>query len=240
MDNYQQRWYRALHDSSSYSCEIAYRESDIFISSDTPLSPDRAFAKLKEHYEIIAGYCRTHPDFSTTLSPLAPDPDAPLIIQDMISASKQSETGPFSCVAGAISEYLGRDLVSGCEHLIIENGGDLFVRLKKDIVLGVHLGRQYEPDTLRIRLPEKGTMGICSSSATMGHSLSLGRADMVTVIADTAVLADAFATALCNKVKTASDIDKVIAQARSISCIKGLIIACQGALGFWGNFQIAE
>ena len=45
-------------------------------------------------------------------------------------------------------------------------------------------------------------MGICTSSGTVGHSLSFGKADAVCVKAKSVSLADAAATAIGNMVKS--------------------------------------
>ena len=48
--------------------------------------------------------------------------------------------------------------------------------------------------------PRSGISGICTSSATVGPSISLGVADAATIVARNPALADAWATAVCNRV----------------------------------------
>ena len=56
----------------------------------------------------------------------------------------------------------------------------------------------YNPmSTFKIK-HEKTPLGICTSSGTVGHSISFGRADAVTVFASEASVADAHATSIAN------------------------------------------
>ncbi|MEE8324340.1 MAG: hypothetical protein V3R31_01660 [Candidatus Humimicrobiaceae bacterium] len=52
--------------------------------------------------------------------------------------------------------------------------------------------------------------GICSSSGSFGHSLSLGKSDLVTVMSRTATIADAAATAIANTINCEEDMDNAI------------------------------
>ncbi len=63
--------------------------------------------------------------------PLPEDNLAPPIIRDMISKSKICGVGPMASVAGAVSEFVGYDLLDQTENLIIENGGDIFLQVEK-------------------------------------------------------------------------------------------------------------
>lgn len=241
MRGYNERWYRFLHDKSLSACEVAYRESDVLFLSDPPLDRKAIGAGIKKYYELIQSYVDQNPQFTTSLSPLNQDSIAPQIIQDMITGSSLSGIGPFSCVAGAICDYLGRELMSFCEELILENGGDLFLSIKNDKTLGVYLGEYARPSSLKVRIKKRPKpFGICSSSGKIGHSFSLGRADVVTVIARDAILADTFATAFCNKLKKKEDIKKIIKEGQKYPFIEGLILACDGTLGVWGDVELVE
>jgi len=241
MAAYQERWYRNFPQTLSFRCEVTFQETDLLISSDLPLSQEKVKDLIEKYYNQISDYCLKYPEFSRSLSPLSEDPAAPLIVQDMLQASRQSNIGPFSAVAGAMAQYVGSDLLSSSSQLMVENGGDLFLALSKETVLGLYLGPDFFPDILKVRIKaQPKPFGICSSSGKIGHSISLGRADLVTVKADSAILADTFATALANKLKTKQDIKKIIDQARTFPFIQGLICACDGSLGIWGDFQIAE
>jgi len=81
-------------------------------------------------------------------------------------------------------------------------------------------------------------MAICTSSGTIGHSLSFGKADAVTVVARDAALADAAATAVGNRVKTRRDVDQALEAARSIAGIDGVLIVMRDRLGIWGDMEL--
>jgi hypothetical protein len=49
--------------------------------------------------------------------------------------------------------------------------------------------------------PTRRILGVCTSSATVGPSISLGIADAVTVFSHDVALADAWATAVCNEIR---------------------------------------
>ncbi|MFC1927875.1 UPF0280 family protein, partial [Chloroflexota bacterium] len=87
--------------------------------------------------------------------------------------------------------------------------------------------------------PRETPLGICTSSGTVGHSLSLGSADAVIVLSPSTALADAAATALCNVVKTPDDIPQAIERAQSIEGLRGLVIIVGDNMGVWGKVTIA-
>jgi ApbE superfamily uncharacterized protein (UPF0280 family) len=72
----------------------------------------------------------------------------------------------------------------------------------------------------------------------VGHSLSFGRADAVIVLADSATLADAAATAIGNRVSDVADIEKGIELARNIGQLRGVVIIKDDKLGVWGEVKI--
>ncbi len=76
---------------------------------------------------------------------------------------------------------------------------------------------------------------ICSSSGSFGHSLCLGKSDLVTVQSRTATIADAAATAIVNTINSEEDIDKVITRFKKYGEIEGLIIIKNKKIGLWGN-----
>ena len=112
-----------------------------------------------------------------------------------------------AAVAGAISEFAGKGLLEYTSQVILENGGDIFIKTDKERKIGIYAGDSVLSGKVALRIiPEATPAGISTSSGTVGHSLSFGRADAVTVVSSDAALADACATAACNKVKTEADI----------------------------------
>jgi hypothetical protein len=100
------------------------------------------------------------------------------------------------------------------EDVIIENGGDDFVSSKRPRLVGTFSGTSSFSQRVFISVPPVESIGVCTSSGTIGHSFSYGRADAATVIAPSATLADAAATAVCNAVRTKDNIERGLALAR--------------------------
>jgi len=86
--------------------------------------------------------------------------------------------------------------------------------------------------------PERFPIGICTSSGTIGHSLSFGKADAVTIVSPDTALADAAATRLGNMVKTRADIDKALELAPSIPAVEAVLILIKDKMGIWGNVEV--
>ncbi len=204
---YEERTYRSLINKdnlTSYNVKIA--ESDLLISSDTNLS-DEALKSLARHRHSLETYIKSHPEFLTSLLPLPEDDLAPPIVRDMLNKSKICGVGPMAGVAGAVSEFVGNDLLNLTKNLIIENGGDIFIKSENKLIVSVYAGES--PLSYNVNFivkPEETPLGICTSSATVGPSLSFGKADAVCVISKSATLADAAASAIGNKVKSKKDI----------------------------------
>jgi hypothetical protein len=173
------------------------------------------------------------------MTPYEPSVDAPSLVHGMAAAAKRFGVGPMASVAGAVAKYVGEGLAE-FDELIIENGGDIFVRSKGPVTMSLYAG-ELSPFTGRIKFrvhPEGGAIGVCTSSGTVGHSMSLGKADAVTVICDSALDADAAATALCNEVRRESDVDRVIERASACEEIRGMVIALGERLGVWGDVEL--
>ena len=237
---YQERFYRDW-TKSAYKLEAAYKESDLLIFSDKGLSRSRVLALAQQYYCQIEAYALLNPAFSTALSPIDEDPGAQAIIQDMIRGAWVAGVGPFACVAGAVAAYVGQELLKESNEIIVENGGDIFLRLTSPKRVGVYLGEGFSPDTLVLNIePRLEPFGIASSSAKLGPSLSFGRADMVTVIATDAIVADGFATAIGNKIKTAADAEPVMELFKDNPLIQGILVAVEGKIFMWGEMQVAE
>ena len=121
----------------------------------------------------------------------------------------------------------------------MENGGDIFLKTSKKRLLGIYAGQS--PFTGKIALEVKSAetpLGVCTSSATVGHSLSLGNADAVIALSPSTPLADAVATAIGNVVRDAADIPGAIEKAQSIRRLHGIIIIKDDKIGVWGDVKI--
>ena len=235
---YEERTYRSLINKdnlTSYNIKIA--ESDLLISSDTNLS-DVALKSLARHRYSLETYIKSHPEFLASLLPLPDDDLAPPIVRDMLAKSKICGVGPMASVAGAVSEFVGYGLLNQTENLIIENGGDIFIKTKNKLITSVYAGVSALSYNINfIVKPEETPLGICTSSATVGPSLSFGKADAVCVISKSATLADAAASAIGNKVKSKNDIKTALDFGIKIKGVTGIIIILENEMGAIGKVE---
>jgi ApbE superfamily uncharacterized protein (UPF0280 family) len=74
----------------------------------------------------------------------------------------------------------------------------------------------------------------------VGHSLSFGKADSVTVISPDAALADAVATGACNIVQEKSDLERALDYACSVEGIHGALIIFRDSLAARGMIEIVD
>ncbi|HEX3012860.1 MAG TPA: UPF0280 family protein [Methanobacterium sp.] len=156
---------------------------------------------LRQRMDLIS-YIRRNKEFLISFEPVDVE-DAPFIAMVMAKAGKVADVGPMAAVAGTISELSMNFLIkSGAKYAIVENGGDIALKTNKDVVMGLYAGTSSLSGQIGFKIKhEKTPMGICTSSGTVGHSISLGRADSVTVFADRASVADALATSIANEAK---------------------------------------
>jgi hypothetical protein len=232
---YQERFYRH-HYRAPIKLGISYRESDLIIISDKNIEKNHALNSLISCYHQIDAYAKLKPAFFYSLKPIALDTDASLIIQEMLKAAQISNVGPFAAVAGAVAYQVGRELAVDCDELIIENGGDLFLKTRTVKNISLYLGENFSMEYLDLKVKNfSDTIGICSSSAVIGPSLNFGNADLCTIIADNPVLADALATSYSNKINTPDDAASVIEEARNNSYVKAIVVAVDNKLFLWGD-----
>lgn len=180
---------------------IQIKETDILIRSDRNMRK-RAKDSLIRVRRIIEDYIRENPRFQRSLIPVLVGKDAHPILREMTAAACLCGVGPFAAVAGAVAQMVGQDLSSFSSEIIVENGGDIYIYSKKKRIIGIFLGKEkpyYKKLGIEIS-PEDTPMGVAASSGIMGRSISFGKAAAAVILARTAILADAAATALANRV----------------------------------------
>jgi hypothetical protein len=235
---YEERTYRNLISKDKLKTfNITIAESDLFISSEIDLT-SQAKKSLLHHRSLLENYIKKHPQFLISLLPLPEDNLAPPIVRDMLINSNICGVGPMAAVAGAIALFVGNDLFDLTETLIIENGGDIYLKSKDKLTVSVYAGKS--PLSYKINFiikPENTPLGVCTSSATVGPSLSFGKADAVCVISRSATLADAAASAIGNKVKSKNDIKNVLDFGMKIKGVLGIIIILGNEMGAIGEIE---
>lgn len=236
---YQERTYRNLINKDNLiSYNVRIEESDLLISSDCDLTK-KALESLACHRHGLETYIKNHPVFLDSLTPLPEDKLAPPLVREMLIKSQICGVGPMAGVAGAIAEFVGNDLISHTRNLIVENGGDIFLFSQKNLIVSVFAGDS--PLSFNVNFvvkPEDTPMGICTSSATVGPSLSFGHADAVCVISESATLADAAASAIGNRVKTKEDIRPALNFGIKIKGVQGIIIIMGKDMGVIGKVEL--
>ena len=229
------------------SFRIQRKETDIYVAVDNRKKKELPSIIAKTEKLIgdfrrdIENYIRNYPVFEVSFRPVAVSSDAPQVIKDMARAASLVNVGPFASVAGAIAGAVGKKLSEEIPDVIVENGGDVFIKSTKPRTVGIYC----EPDDISNRIglevhPGDTPLGICASSGTYGHSFSFGRADLAVAVSSSCALADACATAVGNLIKEEKDIAKGINFAKSIEGIKGIVIVKDGRLGFWGDIKVVS
>lgn len=233
------RFYRHwIKDSDLVSFEVAVKQTDLYIRSRRNLK-DKALKSVLKYRGSLEAYIERHPLFLTTLDPYQAEAEAPAIVKEMARVSQLTGVGPMAAVAGAIAEAVGRNLLAFSPEVIVENGGDIFLKISKKRLVGIYAGQSSFTKKIALEImPGETPLGICTSSGTVGHSLSLGSADAVIALSSSAALADAVATALGNMVKNADDIPKAIERAQSIEELRGVVIIVGDKIGIWGRVRV--
>ena len=183
---YKERFYRKWVKSEGLvTFEVKELETDLLISASKNLEA-RARESILNYREDIISYIKIDRSFYTSLEPLNAASDAPEIVKAMISAAKKASVGPMAAVAGAMAEFVGRDILAYSPEVIVENGGDIFIKTDVKRILGVYAGED-SPFSGKLALeisPRENGLGVCTSSGTVSHSLNFGRADAVCIISE--------------------------------------------------------
>lgn len=236
---YEERRYRQdllKRDTALIGFGVFYLESDLFILAETMLEK-QAYDSLVKHYLIIKKYIQSDTEFGRTFSPYLVSESAPEIIRQMSNASILAGVGPMAAVAGAVAEAVGVELLAYSQDIIIENGGDIFLNTSMPRKIGILAGSSVLSGEIAL-LIEPGTWGVCTSSGTVGHSISFGKADACVVVSESTPLADAVATRIGNIIQTYEDIPEGLRCAQVIDGVLGAVIIKDDKLGVWGKIKL--
>lgn len=237
----QARTYRSLmRRPGLVAFEVSHRETDLHIQAQRPMEKEVSNWVIEVRLAIET-YGARRPDFFTSLVPLPDDPFAPPVVRDMLRAGLAAGTGPMAAVAGAVAEYVGvrcQEKTGG--EVIVENGGDVFVSVNGPFTAALWAGRSPFSGRIGIRIdPGDSPLGVCTSSGTVGHSLSLGTADAVTIVARSCAFADAVATSVGNRIKDVQDLARAIkTMDDAFPGIIGAVIVKDERLGAWGEVEL--
>ncbi len=227
---------QAVASDDLVAARVRVKQTDMLVSAETDLGA-RAHTLVHRFRRHIEDYIVAHPNFAAALVPLGCDPAAPAVVGAMMAAAAAAGVGPMAAVAGAIADFVGGELLACGGDVIVENGGDVFIRslAPREVLLLVE-NSQFEG--LRVAVPPSPKpFGIGTSSGTTGPSLSFGRADAVMAVAPSASLADAAATAVANVVKGPNGLADGVARAREIG-VAGVIVVAGGRMAAWGRIEL--
>lgn len=220
--------------------QVTVKETDLYIQAAQCLH-ETAYNSILHHRFQLEQYIARRPEFFTALLPLPEDESAPPIARAMMEASRPARVGPMAAVAGAMAEAVGRDLLADSPEAIVENGGDIYCHCQRELKIGIFAGKSPLSFHIGLRLPAADhDWGVCTSSGTVGPSLSFGHADAVCVLAHSAPLADAAATSIGNLIVTPNDIPRGLENAQTIPGLSGVVIIIQEKIGAWGEVELIE
>jgi ApbE superfamily uncharacterized protein (UPF0280 family) len=224
-----------------------HQESDLLVGVSFDSYQETMESVCREEqvrlYKLLSAHIAQFPSFASSLNPL-PIPggaeELALELTTMYKLASVTGTGPMSSVAGLFAQGLGQ-IIGGDKkgfsgEVLVENGGDLYVRNQEDLVVVVFAGDVALSGKLGLVIPP-GEWGICTSSGTLGHSYSKGKADALTIVCQDTPLADAWATALANSIEGKEDIRPLLKKVEGITEILACVVIVDGELGILGNFE---
>ena len=242
MKEYLHRFYREhMLAEGLVSFRVVIAESDLFIWAVRELQ-EEAGASLYLHRRDLEDFISRQPPFRTSMRPYGVPDGSPEVVRVMADAAERVGVGPMAAVAGTLAGLVGRDIQPHSYEVIVENGGDIYIRSSRERRVGVFAGESPLSGRIAVKIaatPPQG-LGVCTSSATVGPSESAGKADTALVIADSPALADAAATALGNRVKHPSQVEDAMAWTMGIEGVWGCLVIIGDNLGVQGDIEIEK
>ena len=210
-----------------------FRQTIATILADDPAHVDAATAGMIAARQQLEAYIARDPFFAATFDPYTPDSDDPVIVR-MADATRKAGVGPMAAVAGAIA-WAGVEAMqeTGASFGVIDNGGDIALVADRPVRVGIHAGEASLSNRIAFVVPPQDqVLGICTSSATVGPSISFGMADAVTIFSHDVALADAWATAVCNGIRPG---DRHVLDRIDPSEVSGVFVIMGEEIVRWGE-----
>ena len=243
---YRERSYRSRFsgDNRRWFC-VKFLESDLWIGVDNgsyhaSMESD-TYAMLVDLRRAMDAYILMDPQYKAALTPYDAGLEAPSILKEMSRVSHKTGIGPMSAVAGAVALRVADFLKEkfDVEEVIVENGGDIYASEAEDMDISVFAGQSPLSEKVGLHIPASAfPCGICTSSGTVGPSLSLGRADAMMIVCRDVLLADSYATAIANRIKTVNDLQPVIESIQNIPDILGALAIKDDQLAVTGQYEL--
>jgi ApbE superfamily uncharacterized protein (UPF0280 family) len=210
-----------------------FRQTIATILADEPSHIEAAKKGILSARQALERHIAQDPFFLTTFDPYEPDSDEP-VIRRMAEAAGKAGVGPMAAVAGTIA-WAGIEAMEdrGAAFGVIDNGGDIALISDRIVRVGIHAGTAAVSDrTAFLVPPHPSVFGICTSSATVGPSISFGVADAVTVFSENPSLADAYATSICNRIRPG---DRAVFSSLDPDDVTGVFAVMGDNVERWGD-----
>ena len=240
--DYTERSYRSRfsNDGRRWFC-VKFLESDLWIGVDSgsyrASMEEEVYTFLVDLRRQMDAYLLMDPQYKAALTPYDAGLEAPGILKEMSRISHKTGIGPMSAVAGAVAKHVADFL--GTKEVIVENGGDIYAKATSDMDISVFAGQSPLSEKVGLHIPAAAfPCGICTSSGTVGPSLSLGRADAMMIVCQDVLLADSYATAMANRIKAVNDLQSVIEQIQNIPEILGALAVKDDKLAVCGLYEL--
>ncbi len=227
------------------SFTVSHRETDLWIGVTGGNGLHRlagcALDRIKALRRTIDAYGKHDRRFLSSMAPYGSEDTLPPLVARMLDYGQRAGVGPMASVAGVFAQEIGESLKGECgiDECIVENGGDIYMDISEPVNVSIFAGSSPLSNLIMLAVdPVFSPLGICTSSGTIGHSYSKGRADAVTVACGYAGLADAFATAFCNQVFEKEDIVRMLKKSEEMQEILHTLIIVGDRIGLQGHFGI--
>lgn len=237
-EGFIRRDYRGRFDAELVFHPVRIEQTDLMVGAARDCREEATACALEARRQVEQAI-QLMPGFLTAMVPIDFPHDAPQVAQWMLAAAQAAQVGPMAAVAGAIAQYVGRQLVHTGGDVIVENGGDVYMLSHKPRKAAIFAGNSPLSMQLAIELPA-GEWGVCTSAGKVGPSISFGRADAAVVVAHDTALADACATALGNAVKEAEDIARALEGICAIPGVYGAVAVLGDHIGALGNIKLVS
>ncbi len=122
-------------------------------------------AEIIKQRSVLIEYIRRHPQFAEALKPVQLVSGHPEIVGHMGFASRLVGVGPMACVAGVMAQLAAQaGLGAGATEAIVENGGDIYLHSKEEVIIGIYAKGSSLSGKLAYQLaPSQMPIAICSS-----------------------------------------------------------------------------
>ncbi|HPJ83251.1 MAG TPA: UPF0280 family protein [Methanothrix sp.] len=212
------------------------KETIVTITAQKQDQIEAAKEVIKVQRALLEEFIREDPFFVLTLEPYDRAIEkAPQIVRDMVRAGAAVGIGPMSSVAGTIARFALEAMIrAGASCAIVDNGGDVALVADRPVLMGIYAGSSPLKNLAFEIPPRAAPIGICTSSGTVGPSISFGYADAAVVVSEDVSLADAAATALGNAVGVDSPLSEAF-DAVGKPGISGAMVIRGKEMALWGD-----